>query len=74
MITYKEKMKNYLKCSEKYREAETSLLHLTNAGAIVNWMEDPRTRVEKQLMLTARDELITSGYKNEVEEMSAYID
>ncbi|WP_257154943.1 hypothetical protein [Bacillus thuringiensis] len=40
----------------------------------MNWMEDPRTRVEKQLMLTARDELITSGYKNEVEEMSAYID
>ena len=71
MITYKEKMKNYLEFSQKY---QTSLLHLTNAGAIMNWMQDPRPRIEKQLMLTAHDEWITSGYKNEVEEMSAYID
>ncbi|PEO28692.1 hypothetical protein [Bacillus toyonensis] len=70
MITYKEKMQNYLKYSKKYREAETSLLHLTNAGVIVDGMD---TRFEKQMMLTAHDEWITSGYKNEVEEMSAYI-
>lgn len=70
MVAYKKKMQHYLECSAKYRDAEIALLK--SPGVYIGFSQPVEDL--KQLLRIARDEWIVGGYKNEVEEMAAYID
>ncbi|MGW8959971.1 hypothetical protein, partial [Paenibacillus sp. NPDC055715] len=72
MVAYNEKQSEYFEGFDKYKDAEISLLNAKSPADIIKWRHMEKD--SRQILLSAYNDWIVGGYKNEVEEMLSYID
>lgn len=71
VVAYKQKMKDWLAASMAYKHAEVSFHNAESVEAVNTWrFMEP---ILREAVKSAKDDWVTNGYKNEVDEMRAYI-